>query len=308
MSPHALPIETTRLILIPTTLEHLEVELNAPEQFGELLGAVAPASWPPGLYDRDAMQFFHVKLTEGGDAAVGWYGWYAIQKAVGNRPSVLVACGGYFGPPTADGLVEIGYSVAPEFRRRGFATELIAALVERAVQWIGVRRIAAETGADNIASRRCLKSAAFTSPAPAATRDTFGMNSSQAVESLPRKLGGCFRSISRQNGCNRGNRKWSYRCRIGASFCESAAGWLSPPGSLRARHALRRAAAKRNHASWFICSAARRTSTCLISSRTRRPRSAGRSNRFRQVFRACGSANTCLASQNSLIAMRLCAR
>lgn len=160
MSPHASPIETARLNLIPTTLEHLEAELNAPEQLGELLGAVVPASWPPGLYDRDAMQFFHAKLTEGGDAAVGWYGWYAIQKAAECCPATLVACGGYFGPP-ADGVAEIGYSVAPEFRRRGFASEMIKALVSRAFATRGVSRVVAETAADNMASRRALEKCGF---------------------------------------------------------------------------------------------------------------------------------------------------
>jgi RimJ/RimL family protein N-acetyltransferase len=160
MNLHASPIETTRLILIPTTLEHLEVELNSPEQLSVMLGAVVPATWPPGVYDRDAMQFFHAKLTEGGDAAVGWYGWYAVQKAAENRPVTLVACGGYFGPP-ADGVAEIGYSVAPEFRCRGFATEIVKALLNRAFATRGVNRVVAETAADNIASRRALVKCGF---------------------------------------------------------------------------------------------------------------------------------------------------
>ena len=41
---------------------------------------------------------------------------------------MLVAAGGYFGPP-AGGSVEIGYSVIPEARERGYATELVEALV-----------------------------------------------------------------------------------------------------------------------------------------------------------------------------------
>jgi RimJ/RimL family protein N-acetyltransferase len=156
MSAHASPIETRRLRLIAIGLDHLDTELHAPEKLAGMLGASVPASWPPGLYDRDAMQFFHGRLTEGGEAAAGWYGWYAIA-----RPATLVACGGYFGPPTEDGLVEIGYSVAPEFRRQGFATEMIEALLRRALERPGVKTIVAETSADNIGSRRALEKCGF---------------------------------------------------------------------------------------------------------------------------------------------------
>ena len=36
---------------------------------------------------------------------------------------------GFHAPPDADGVVEIGYSVSPAFRRQGFAVEMAAALI-----------------------------------------------------------------------------------------------------------------------------------------------------------------------------------
>ena len=44
-------------------------------------------------------------------------------------PPTLVGAGGYFGPPDADGTVEIGYSVLPEWQRHGYATQMTEALV-----------------------------------------------------------------------------------------------------------------------------------------------------------------------------------
>src|SRR5437773_6459510 len=126
-----MPIRMERLELVAATLAHIEADLESPERLGKLLGAAVPASWPPGEYDRSAMEFFRARLLEGEDA-VGWYVWYAIQRPVGDDHPVVIGAGGYLGPPGADGVVEIGYSIAPEFHGRAFATELVRALVSQA--------------------------------------------------------------------------------------------------------------------------------------------------------------------------------
>jgi len=154
-------MQTPRLTLVATTIEHLQAELHTPERFPTLLGAVVPASWPPGLYDRDAMEYFLDRLQQEGAGAVGWYGWYAVLRANGTEPATLVASGGYFGPPTANGTVEIGYSVVPEYRRKGYATELVEALTGRALGLPFVRRVVAEAHADNTASLAVLARCGF---------------------------------------------------------------------------------------------------------------------------------------------------
>ena len=44
----------------------------------------------------------------------------------------LVGNGGFKGPPSASGVVEIGYSILPAFQRRGFATEAARCLMAAA--------------------------------------------------------------------------------------------------------------------------------------------------------------------------------
>lgn len=160
MAP-ALTLATARLDLVATTLEHLQAELEAPAELGGLLHAAVPPSWPPGLYDRDAMEFFRTRLVEGGPAAVGWYGWYAVLRAETDRPATLVAGCGYFGPPGEDGIVEIGYSAAPEFRGRGYTTECVQALTARALRSPDVRAVVAEAHAENAASLKVLERCGF---------------------------------------------------------------------------------------------------------------------------------------------------
>jgi len=156
-----LAIPTTRLELVAATLAHVEAELAAPERLAELLAAQIPPSWPPGEYDRNAMEFFRGRLREGGDAVAGWYGWYAIRRAAPGAPAVLVGAAGFLGPPSEDGVAELGYSVAPEHRGRGYATEIARALVRRALGMRGVRRVVAHTTRDNPASVAVLERCGF---------------------------------------------------------------------------------------------------------------------------------------------------
>jgi RimJ/RimL family protein N-acetyltransferase len=60
-------------------------------------------------------------------------------------------------PPDADGMVEIGYGLAPRSRGQGLGTAAIATLVERLRAVASVRRIEAEVHAHNIASQRVIE-------------------------------------------------------------------------------------------------------------------------------------------------------
>jgi [ribosomal protein S5]-alanine N-acetyltransferase len=143
---------TDRLDLVAWTLEHLLAELESPDRLAAMLGAQIGPDWPPGEYDRGAQEFFRDRLIEGGEQAAGWYGWYAILRAAGDHPAVVVAAGGYFGPPTETGDVEIGFSVVRSFRRQGYAGEIVHALVSMALADPRVRRVVARTTPLNHAS------------------------------------------------------------------------------------------------------------------------------------------------------------
>ena len=157
----AFVVATPHLRLIAAQLAHLRTELDDPTKLGALLGAEVPASWPPGEYDRGAIAYFLSQYERRGSAAVGWYGWYAIRPLSAQDAARLVGAGGYFGPPDRDGTVEVGYSIADEWRGRGYATEVARALTERALREPRVRRVIAHAAADNAASHGVLLRAGF---------------------------------------------------------------------------------------------------------------------------------------------------
>ncbi|GAB2555536.1 GNAT family N-acetyltransferase [Spirosoma areae] len=140
------------LLFIASTPALLQAELASTDQLATVLNVAIPSDWPPGEYDRDAMQFFLDQLIAGGPEAAGWYGWYVVMYPTPTTAATLVAGGGYFGPPDPQGVLEIGYSVSTEWRRRGVATELVARLVSHAWQQLGVKRIIAHTLPGNEAS------------------------------------------------------------------------------------------------------------------------------------------------------------
>ncbi|WP_342210984.1 GNAT family N-acetyltransferase [Streptomyces sp. MH60] len=57
--------------------------------------------------------------------------WMVRQAVVGDR-GLVVGHAGFHGPPDEVGMVEIGYSIAPDCRRQGYARSALIELLRRA--------------------------------------------------------------------------------------------------------------------------------------------------------------------------------
>ena len=160
MSDAHVILRTPRLDLVAATLSHVDAELQSHSALALVLGATVPAEWPPGEYDRPAQEFFRRELLSGGASRVGWLTWYAVTRNADGGRAALVAGAGFFGPP-ANGSVEIGYSVVPAARERGYATEVVRALVAHAFAHTAVDAVVAHTSDENVASTRVLLRCGF---------------------------------------------------------------------------------------------------------------------------------------------------
>jgi RimJ/RimL family protein N-acetyltransferase len=75
-----------------------------------------------------------------------------LARAVYGRPAeAVVGRAGFHGPPNAQGLVEIGYAIAPEFRGRGYARAAVGELLAYAAEH-GARTVRASVSVKNVAS------------------------------------------------------------------------------------------------------------------------------------------------------------
>lgn len=151
-------IVTDRLTLMPATVALARAEIDDRAAFARLLKAVVPDSWPPESA-ADALPLF-LSWLEAAPDCVGWFGWYALARLGDAASPVLIGAGGFLGPPQS-GAVQIGYSLLPEFQRRGYATEMVGGLVRWALGQPGVDFIAAETEWANPTSVRVLEKVGF---------------------------------------------------------------------------------------------------------------------------------------------------
>jgi [ribosomal protein S5]-alanine N-acetyltransferase len=137
--------------LVPAELALLDAALESDDALAEALGLEVAPGWsgefPEALqFTRDAVAAdpesvrWGTRLFVEGDTLVGW--------------------GGFKGPPTPDGEVELGYAIAPDHRRRGLATAAVSELVAEADAG-GVRSVIAHTLAEHNASTRVLEKSGF---------------------------------------------------------------------------------------------------------------------------------------------------
>lgn len=76
-----------------------------------------------------------------------------VVRAVTSEPEgVCVGHAGFHGPPDADGMVEVGYTVDPDYRRRGYARAMVRALLAWAAAEESVSTVRASISPDNVAS------------------------------------------------------------------------------------------------------------------------------------------------------------
>jgi ribosomal-protein-alanine N-acetyltransferase len=153
-------IATERLRLIPTTEAHLRAALASNADLSASMGRMVPGSWPPEHFDKAAIQYTLDWLRKHPHDAK--WGFYCVELPSANgAPGTLVGAGGFKGAPDPDGIVEIGYSVLPEFQRRGYALEAVLGWVTFAFAQPKVRMICAHTLASAAGAIGVLKKAGF---------------------------------------------------------------------------------------------------------------------------------------------------
>lgn len=119
----------------------------------QIMGATIPASWPQ---HPEAIQFTLAALDERPEEA-DWWMYVFIDRGLAS----LIGSGGFKGP-SQEGIVEIGYEIAPGFQGRGYATAAAGLLVRRAALLdASIRFVDAHTLPEENASCSVLRRAGF---------------------------------------------------------------------------------------------------------------------------------------------------
>jgi RimJ/RimL family protein N-acetyltransferase len=124
----------------------LSAALEGRNALGGLLGVSVAEGWE-GF--PDALPIVRAAYEKNPEGHL-WGSLFFIEPEV----STLVGFGGFKGPPSPDGVVEIGYAIAPVFRGQGLATDAVTQMVQRAFAGVAVRAVDAHTlGHDNPSTR-----------------------------------------------------------------------------------------------------------------------------------------------------------
>jgi RimJ/RimL family protein N-acetyltransferase len=119
---------------------------------GDLAAAEAASPVPLSAYlagpDCRGVWLMRSRQAEEDPSSAGW-----VTGVIWDTERELaVGRAGFHGPPDACGMVEIGYAVAPEHRRRGYARAALEALLERAGREPLVRRVRVSISPGNLPS------------------------------------------------------------------------------------------------------------------------------------------------------------
>lgn len=87
---------------------------------------------------------------------------WITRAAVSEPDGVVVGDAGFHGPPDEAGMVEVGFTVVPGYRRQGYARAMLTALLVRAATEPGVRTVRARISSDNSASLATITGFGFT--------------------------------------------------------------------------------------------------------------------------------------------------
>jgi RimJ/RimL family protein N-acetyltransferase len=146
-------MSSSRLKLVDGTLALLSAALEGRDALEGLLGVSVVEGWE-GF--PEALPILRASY-EGKPEGHVWGSLFFI----GLQVRTLVGFGGFKGAPSPDGVVEIGYAIAPAFRGQGLATDAVALMVQRALADLAVRAVDAHTLGHDNPSTRVLQKAGF---------------------------------------------------------------------------------------------------------------------------------------------------
>ena len=149
-------VRTPRLDLVLMSAAFMRASLEGRRADAERdLGASLPDDWP-----AEDERFLRIRLDDLGrdPSAAPWL----IRATVLREPArVMVGHVGFHGKPSGEGIVEIGYTTFPPFRRQGFAREAATGLLSWAARDERVKRFRASVGPWNAPSLALVEALGF---------------------------------------------------------------------------------------------------------------------------------------------------
>jgi ribosomal-protein-alanine N-acetyltransferase len=150
-------IETSRLTLLPLTLDQLRLHVADNQQLEQSMGLLKGHRQVVEPLLSVIVHFTVPRLRDLSRDPLYNTIWIAIDR----EKRQIVADAKFKGEPDETGTIEIGYGTYPAFQRRGYMTEMVTGMVNWARNQPDVFRVVADTDAENVASQKVLEKSGF---------------------------------------------------------------------------------------------------------------------------------------------------
>lgn len=145
-------IRTENLDLLNSSARHIELLKEDESMFEKEFGFKVAKGY---LEFPEALEFIYSLLAHG--PGFGEWGFYLF---IHRKDKALVGAGGFKGKPN-NGVVEIGYGTAVEYRNKGLATEAATAFMNYSFRDTSIIKVIAHTRPEENASNHILNKLKF---------------------------------------------------------------------------------------------------------------------------------------------------
>lgn len=154
LMPQPLEIATRRLTLIKCDEERLATLIAGTKEYEERYRSSVE---PRFIEFEGAFEYSLGKALASGLDAMWWLPFLIVHA----ENSSVIGVVGFKGPPTQDGFLEIGYSIAQHCQNQGLATEAVEAMIQSHNTLPEIAGFRAHTLPEHNASCRVLEKAGF---------------------------------------------------------------------------------------------------------------------------------------------------
>ena len=151
-------MQDSSVCLFPHTTEHLRALMEGAEVYERRFQIRVADGLRDFLIGPEVSPEFLARLNSSAEADL-WKDGFGVLLEPEN---MIIGFCSFTGPPSANGMVEIAYGIAPGYQRRGYATEAARAIVDYAFASGQVRTIQAHTLPEQNSSTRVLEKCGFT--------------------------------------------------------------------------------------------------------------------------------------------------
>lgn len=120
-------------------------------------GAEFGRQLPPTFLDHESLWGYRIAQVREDPGVLRWL----VRAIIDSDSRQIVGHAGFHGPPDENGMVEIGYTIEPDYRRKGYARATVAALIDYASTDPRVTTVRASISPDNAASLATIRPFGF---------------------------------------------------------------------------------------------------------------------------------------------------